>query len=182
MGWAKKVGTAGTGGGRRGKRSGLGEEARRRLVAEMLLKRMTVREISAAMAKLPARKRPACFSSSAIGRDVKVLREEWALARAADVEQHVSEEVARLNELERVWWPKALDAEPVATDKVLAIQRQRAGLLGAGIGGARGRVSVAAGQKAGEAAQAATITVEWVDDWRDSTPLMAVAKPEGGRE
>ena len=149
----------------------MGEEGRRRLVAEYLLRRMSVREIAAALAKLPPRRRPANRSVPMIGRDVKALWEEWAAARAADLEQHVSEEVARLNELERVWWPKALEGEPVATDKVLAIQRQRAQFLRIGPG-AGGGVAVTAGAaaSAGEKGPvtAVKVRVELVHDWREA--------------
>ena len=158
------------GGAKKGKKAGMGEEARRKLVGEYLLKRMSVREIAEAMKHLPKRKRPANYSAPTIGRDIKKLREEWGQARAADVEQHVSEEVARLNELEKVWWAKALDAEPVATDKVLAIQRQRAQFLriGPGAGTALAVTAAAAGASEKGAVTAVKVRVELVDDWRDA--------------
>ena len=161
------------GGGVMGKRRGGGAsaEARKRLVAEMALKRMSVREIADALAKLPARRRPAACSTSAVGRDLKELRDEWAAARAADVETLVGEEVARLNELERVWWPVALNKDKDATDRVLAIQRQRVQLLRIGPGSG-GRVAVEAGAGTAEGERgpvtAVKVRVELVDDWRDA--------------
>src|SRR5687768_16997929 len=93
----------------RGRPPRAGAEARKLLVAELALKRLSVREIAAAMAALPAKERPAGCSASAVGRDLKQLKEEWAAARRAVVEELVDEEVARLNTPEKAWWPKAVD-------------------------------------------------------------------------
>ena len=123
--------TAGRRPGRRGKRETreAAVEARRALVAQGLLARKTIRQIAADLEELPPAARPAQCSPATIGRDALALRAEWARARAAAVEARLAEDWARLAALEQVWWPKALAADAVATDKVLAIQRQRAGLL-----------------------------------------------------
>jgi hypothetical protein len=160
---------------RMGMKGKAGTEARNRLVAEMALKRMSVREIAAALTVLPAKQRPKGRSPSAVGRDLKALKEEWAAARRALVDELVDEEVARLNALEGVWWPKATDVESErqgeATDKVLAIQRQRAQYLKIGPGGRAG-VSVEAGAAAGGSVNtpvsAMKIRVELVDDGREA--------------
>src|SRR5207245_132795 len=76
-------------------------------------------------------------SVATIGRDALELRAEWANARLAAIEEAMAEELARLAALEAVWWPKAVKAEATATDKVLAIQRQRMALLGWRGGGTR---------------------------------------------
>ena len=164
--------------GRRGRPPAAGLEARKRLVAELALKRLTVREIAAALKALPPKERPKGCSPSAIGRDLKELKEEWAAARRALVEELVDEEVARLNELEKGWWPKAVDpeseAQGEATDKVLAIQRQRAQFLKIGPGGRAGVAveagAAAAGQGGGASGpvSAVKIRVELVDDWREA--------------
>ena len=173
--------SAGKGGGaavkeKRGRPVKAGPELRKRLVAEMALKRMSVRDISAALAALPDKERPKGCSASAVGRDVKELKEEWAAARRALVEELIDEEVARLNTMEVAWWDKAVDPEHEkqgeATDKVLAIQRQRAQYLKIGPGGRAG-VAVEAGAAAGPGGasgpvSAVKIRVELVDDWRDA--------------
>ena len=150
---------------------------RRKLVAQLALKRMSGREIAAALKELPEGERPENCSAPTIARDLALLREEWARARRAMVEELVDEEVARLNELDKVWWPKALDTasdgQGEATDKVLAIQRQRGQYLKIGPGGRAG-VSVEAGVAAGHGSgasgpvSAVKIRVELVDDWRDA--------------
>jgi hypothetical protein len=149
-----------------------GAEQRRRLVAAMVLRRLTVREMVAELASLPARERPGSFSVATLWRDVQALKAEWAAARAAEVAQLVDEEVVRLNELEKVWWPRALGTDREATDRVLAIQRQRAQYLRIGPG-ARGRVAVEAepvGEANGERepVTAVKVRVELVDDWRNA--------------
>ncbi|MGI8424414.1 MAG: hypothetical protein ACR2NO_09955 [Chloroflexota bacterium] len=156
------------------KKAGMSAEGRKKLVAELAMKRLTVREISAALAEMPEKQRPVSYSSSVVGRDLKELREEWATARKAVVEEMIDEGVARLNALEKVWWPLAVTADKDATDRVLAIQRQRAQFLRIGPG-VRGGVSVTAGAAAADGAAGANgpvsavkIRVELVDDWRDA--------------
>ena len=155
-----------------------GPEARRRLVAELALKRLSGREIAAALQALPEAERPSSCSVPTVARDLAALKEEWAAARRELVEELVDEEVARLNELEKGWWPKAVDpqseAQGEATDKVLAIQRQRAQFLKIGPGGRAG-VAVEAGAAAsgpgggaGGPVSAVKIRVELVDDWREA--------------
>jgi Trp operon repressor len=145
---------------------------RRRLVAALALKRLSGREIAAALEALPDEERPENCSVATIARDLKVLREEWAEARRALVDELIDEEVARLNELEKVWWPLAVKADREATDRVLAIQRQRAYFLKIGPGGRAGVTVEAGAAGAGGGASgpvgAVKIRVELVDDWRDA--------------
>ena len=170
---------AGTVKGRRRRRKGtLGAEGRRVEVARLLLERKSYREILEALRGLPAERRPRRLSLATISRDVQALRAEWAEARGKMASELVGEEVARLNALEQVWWPDAMDKDEKATDKVLAIQRQRAALLGLGLGGAgaRGAVQVTAGAMAtsgdgplpaGMAGAQVKVLVEYVDDRRE---------------
>ena len=162
------------GGGEDGRRGKGAVEARRAVVAKGLLAHKRIREIATELAQLPAGERPRRCSAATVGRDALALRAEWAKLRGAAAEAMVGEDLARLEALEAVWWPKALLAEEVATDKVLAIQRQRAGLLGVGSGGgarmtveAGAKVSAGAGNEAAtQAAQGVRVVVEFVDDWR----------------
>ncbi|MBI3972911.1 MAG: hypothetical protein HY332_16665 [Chloroflexi bacterium] len=147
-------------------------ETRRALVAERVLAHKSVREIAAELHALPAGQRPRDCSPSTVGRDRQWWLQEWARAQTASTAELVGEEVARLKALEAVWWPKALAGDREATDRVLAIQRQRMGLMGIGRGGGRAvsRVQVegAAAAKGGvdAAATVMRVVVDYVDDWR----------------
>ena len=70
-------------------------------------------------------------------------------------------ELARLDELQKVWHPKAVDGDPVAAQLVLDIHRQRAALLSLG----RDAVRLRQGAKVETPAEI-RIVVEYVDDWR----------------
>ena len=152
-------------------------EARRVLVAQLLMERKNYREIVATIEAMPEDKRPKNVSLSTVSRDVGVLRAEWAAKRGELMEELVGEEVERLNRLEAVWWPGAMEKDKDATDKVLAIQRQRLQLLG--IGGGRGSVQVTAGAAASvqaggvntegplPAGAQVKVLVTYVDDRRD---------------
>ena len=154
-----------------------GAEARKRLVAELALKRLSGREIAAGLKALAAKERPVGCSVATVARDLTALRDEWAATRRALVEELVDEEVARLNTMEAAWWERAVhpghEAQGEATDKVLAIQRQRSQFLKIGPGGRAG-VAVEAGAAVGQAGgaggpvSAVKIRVELVDDWRDA--------------
>lgn len=158
---------------------GMGKEERQLEVARLLLERKNYRQIMTALLALPPGRRPAKVSLGTISRDVKALREAWAAERGRLTEELVAEEVARLNALEGVWWPKAMEAGDKATDKVLAIQRQRAALLGLSGSGGRGAVQVTAGAMAAAgsggvnesgplpAGAQVKVLIEYVDDRRD---------------
>ena len=153
------------------------EQAVRRVaVARLLMERKNYREIVLALQELPEEERPKNVSLSTVSRDVAVLRAEWAAERGRLMEELVGEEVERLNRLEAVWWPDAMGKDKDATDKVLAIQRQRMALLG--LGGSRGAVQVTAGAMAGTTGGVNTegpipagaqvkVLVTYVDDRRD---------------
>ncbi|HXI19393.1 MAG TPA: hypothetical protein VNM48_23760, partial [Chloroflexota bacterium] len=89
---------------------GMGKEERQLEVARLLLERKNYRQIMTALLALPPGRRPAKVSLGTISRDVKALREAWAAERGRLTEELVAEEVARLNALEGVWWPKAMEA------------------------------------------------------------------------
>src|SRR5687767_8979168 len=79
------------------------QEARRLEIARLLMERKNYREILGALKALPEGRRPKNVSLGT---------------------------VARLNRLEQSWWERALAPHGAATDKVLAIMRLRAQLLG----------------------------------------------------
>ena len=160
--------------------SEVGPEQRRLLVAKLLMERKNYRQIMEELLALPEEERPKSVSLGTVARDVAALRAEWMKERTRLVDELVGEEVERLNRLEAVWWPDALEKDKDATDKVLAIQRQRMALLG--LGAKRGAVQVTAGAVATGAAGAAggvntegplpagaqvKVLVEYVDDRRD---------------
>jgi hypothetical protein len=96
------------------------------------------------------------ISTSTVGDDVKVIRRSWRERAAEAYSAHVAEEVAKLDALERAWFPKAMPLHPLATDEAVSaaaaaalvlhrIGERRAKLLGlnqptrhevGGIGGA----------------------------------------------
>jgi hypothetical protein len=153
----------------------LAQELRRIEVARLLMERKNYREILAALNDLPKERRPKNVSLATISRDVQALRVEWVKEQGRGLEEWVAEEVERLNQLEKVWWPLAMTADKEATDRVLAIQRQRAWLLG--IGGGRGGVQITAAAAAAGAVKddggllpagaQVKVLVEYVDDRRD---------------
>ena len=159
-----------------------GVDARRLEVARLLMEHKNYREIVKALEELPAERRPANVSLSTVSRDVAALRAEWARERAQLVSEMVGEEVERLNRLEAAWWERAVDKESVqqgeATDKVLAIQRQRSALLGL-TGNKAAAVQVMAGAAASAGAGGVNtegplpagaqvkVRVTYVDDRRD---------------
>ena len=133
-------------------------EGRRALVAARLLERKTVRQIARELLELPEGERPADCSPTAVGRDVLAIRGEWARFRRATVDALVGEELARLNALEAVWWPKALAGDGEATERVLAIIRERLRLFAPA--GVRGAALLPAAPRELRA------RVEYVEDWR----------------
>ena len=153
-----------------------GPEKRRLLVAKLLMERKNYRQIMDELLRLPEKERPKSVSLGTVARDVAALRAEWAAERGRLMEELVGEEVERLNRLEAVWWPDAMQKDKDATEKVLAIQRQRIALMG--LGGHRGAVQVTAGAVAGTVGGVNTegplpagaqvkVLVEYVDDRRD---------------
>ena len=159
-------------------RDGASVARRRRLVAELAAKRLSGREIAKALAALPEGERPESCSVPTVARDLAALKEEWAAERRANVAELLDEELARLNALEQSWWPKAVDpAGPEqgrATNRVLAIMRQRMKLLGVGGGAGRrtaarnGGAALTRTSEASGASGPAKIRAELVDDWRDA--------------
>ena len=152
------------------------QDARRLEVARLLIAHKSYREIVVALEQLPPERRPKNVSLATVSRDVAALRAEWVEERSGLVQELVAEELERLRLLEGVWWPDALLKDKDATDKVLAIQRQRMALMG--IGGSRGAVQVTAGAAAGTTGGVNTegplpagaqvkVLVEYVDDRRD---------------
>ena len=154
---------------------GMEVEQRRQRVAQGLLAHKTLRQIHAELEG--DTERPARCSLATVGRDALAVRQEWAAARTGSVNELVAEELARLRELEKAWWDKARAGEGDATERVLAIMRQRSALLG--LGASKTAVQVTAGAMAGVAvsdeagrraalasASAVKVRVEYVDDWR----------------
>ena len=104
---------------------------RRRLVAQLLLRGYTQREIRDALARPvragglrnPQTGKP--YSLGTINADVQHLRERWREEAAADIAEHKARHVAELGEVKRTAWKqkdlrtvlKALDQEA----KVLAL-------------------------------------------------------------
>ena len=150
------------------------QDARRLEVARLLMEHKNYREIVAALEELPLERRPKNVSLSTVSRDVAAIRAEWVQERSGLVQELVAEELERLRLLEGVWWPDAMLKDKDATDKVLAIQRQRMALMG--IGGSRGAVQVTAGAGASggvntegppPAGAQVKVLVTYVDDRRD---------------
>jgi hypothetical protein len=90
----------------------------------------------------------------------------------------IGEEIARLNAVERVWWPRVLEGEGEALDRWLALQRERVKLRGLVPGGSRLMgISIPgpgelAGLPPGSTARV-RVEVEYVDDWRAARAVSA---------
>ena len=170
-------------GGRPKKRAAdeVGPEQRRLLVAQLLMERKSYRQILAELMRLPEKQRPKGLSLGTVTRDVAALRAEWAVERGRLMDELVGEEVERLNRMEASWWERAVDKgsaqQAEATEKVLAIQRQRRALLG--LTGSKAAVQVMAGAAASAggggvntegplpAGANVKVLVTYVDDRRD---------------
>lgn len=95
-------------------------EARRAVVAQLVLGHFSVRAIAADIG----------VSKSQIQRDIEALRLEWQESRRAAVDAQVAEDLQRLTALERTLWPGALRGDLAAMDRLLRIQERRSRLLG----------------------------------------------------
>lgn len=69
-------------------------------------------------------------SVGTVNADLKAIREEWADRAATAFEDWVSEELAKLDRLERALLPQALKGQGRAAEKVLSIMDRRAKMLG----------------------------------------------------
>ena len=155
-------------------------EWRQQQVALGLLAHKSVREIHAELVSVMKAGTGKGCSPATVGRDVQAVKAQWVERRQSAVEEVVAEDLARLKEMERFWWGKANTDGPEAgeaSERVLAIMRQRAALLGLGSGG-RGAVQVTAGAMAAgpggvntegplPAGAQVKVLVEYVDDRRD---------------
>jgi hypothetical protein len=156
-------------------------EWRRQYVAQGMLAHKTVRQIQAELEKLATEGVGERCGTGTVGRDVQAVRAAWVETRKKAIEEVVAEDLARLKEMERRWWAKANSDDQgagEAAERVLAIMRQRAALLGLGSSGGRGAVQVTAGAMAGSVGGVNTegplpagaqvkVLVEYVDDRRD---------------
>lgn len=99
---------------------------RRRLVAELLLHKLSRRQIVAALAEQDLRNpdsgKPYCLQT--IQNDVKALRKKWCEQAARDMDEWVAEHLAELVEVRRAAW------EDEDLSIVLRSLKQEAELLG----------------------------------------------------
>lgn len=95
-------------------------EERRTRVAEMLLARISEREMA----------RKLRVSLGTISHDVAAVRAEWLAHRTTNVEQIASEDLARLERAEAAIWTQIEGGKLLAIDRLLAIMERRAKLLG----------------------------------------------------
>ena len=65
-----------------------------------------------------------------IADDVKAIRLEWKQERAEAFDRYSAEELAKLEALERVVWPKAMEGNNWSIDRILAIMERRSRLIG----------------------------------------------------
>lgn len=105
----------------RGREDELAE--RRVKVAELMIKQWGNRAIA----------RELGVSPSTVYQDVQKIRQEWAQRQDLSYEQHVQEELARLEEVERRLWTRLEQAEMLddaALDRWLKIVQERIKILG----------------------------------------------------
>src|SRR5262245_38345003 len=77
-------------------------DERRDRVALMVLAHVPYRRMAATLG----------VSLGTIAQDVTAIRDLWKASAAGSYEQHLSEELAKLDALERTWMPRALDPNP----------------------------------------------------------------------
>ena len=93
---------------------------RRRLVAQLLLRHLSTREIGASL-----RRQGWAASQATIVRDIAVITNEWQRAALMDLGEHKASELARLNEVERTAWLQS----PPDLAIILRTSEQRCKLL-----------------------------------------------------
>lgn len=85
-------------------------DARRRKVAELKLRGLTLREIEERLADPengmlnPDTGQP--YSLGTISSDMKALTDEWKAAAAADISEHIARQMAELQEVKRAAWAR----------------------------------------------------------------------------
>lgn len=94
--------------------------ARRSRVAMLRLAHLTQAEIAQQVG----------VSVGTVNGDLKAIRDEWAERAATSFEDWVTEELAKLDRLERAMLHQALQGNGAATEKVLSIMDRRAKMLG----------------------------------------------------
>lgn len=94
--------------------------ARRSRVAMLRLAHLTQAEIAQQVG----------VSVGTVNADLKIIRDEWADRAATAFEDWISEELAKMDRLERALLPQALQGQGAAAEKVLSIMDRRAKLLG----------------------------------------------------
>lgn len=86
----------------------------------MMLMNKSVREIARACG----------VSQATVHKDVVRVRDEWAERRALSYEQHVENELARLTEMEELYWNAAKSGDTDAFDRWLRLFQERAKIIG----------------------------------------------------
>lgn len=94
--------------------------ARRTQVAALRLTHLTQREIASRLG----------VSVGTVNADLQAVREEWAERRSTSYDDWVSEELAKLDRLERSMMTYALQGQTTAVDRVLAVMDRRSRLVG----------------------------------------------------
>ena len=95
-------------------------EQRREQVAGLLLARTPYRQMASMLN----------VALSTIAKDVQIIRKRWVASSLHSYEQHVSEQAALLDGLERAMAPKALLGDARAAEVLLRVMERRARLLG----------------------------------------------------
>lgn len=94
-------------------------ERRRIEVAALLLSKHSYRQIGERLG----------VSHTTITRDVEHIREQWRVRAGAKYQEHVAEEVAKLDGMERVLIVRAFQGDPASVLAQLKIMERRARLL-----------------------------------------------------
>lgn len=94
--------------------------ARRQQVATLRLAHLTQAEIAKRLG----------VSVGTVNSDLQAVRDEWAERRRTATDEWLSEELAKLDRLERALLPLALQGQASAADRVLSVMDRRAKLLG----------------------------------------------------
>lgn len=95
-------------------------EARRQRVATMRLAHLSQREIAEQLG----------VSLGTVNQDLRAIRDEWLERRVSAYDEWVAEELAKLDRIEKIFFPKILAGDLGATDRVFSAMDRRARLLG----------------------------------------------------
>ena len=109
---------------------GDGFTATRRLDSDVLARQVAVSDLLRMGYRVSEIARKLDKNLSTIKADVSLIRKEWEEHRLDSLDEHINEQLEKLNKAEVAMWPLIDSGKAWAVDRLLGILEQRAKLLG----------------------------------------------------